>query len=490
METLDQSFSIAVFPFLKTSEPVRLGELVFRSTEDVEGLGPSQAAAVREVAGMLFLQDHLRIKAATYAIVPHIDLRRAPLETDQLENTQAVIAYLYASPHEIFGNAFLSTEHATIVVLSPDRGTSTLVRSLYNVIPEGAADLGPEDGHVDGFAGLYNFRHRFWVTSGSRIYGPLPHPVLNISQDLSREVGLIAAHDEHRHLLDLLRGPTSQVGASYLTAIRWYTSAHLASTDEFAAIVHLSIAFEALLGLPQGEKTDRLVDAISLLLGRIPRLDVWARQFYDARSQIVHEGRADVTRFAASSEFRGREGQLYQPLFSYGTQIFRLCLATLLVGRDLAERVGLERRFVTNQERYTKLCETLDDANLPPMERLAMAAETVRVIDEMQFVGEAGLKLETMIGAVRRASKLVLESDSQTEPQLRRAMSEVVNSDRTKDHFDELGTILALDEVLRNAVQPTEQLDLIRQLVKCVAGSTFMHYYWLKRAREGSHRPE
>lgn len=192
----------------------------------------------------------------------------------------------------------------------------------------------------------------------------------------------------------------------------------------------------------------------------------------------------------ASSKARGPEGQLYQPLFSYGAQIFRLCLATLLVGLDLAGRVGLERRFVTNQERYTTLCETLDDASLPPGERLAMAAETARVIDEMQFVGETGLKLETMIGAVRRASKLALESDTPMEPELRQAMSEVVNSERTKDHFDELGAILALDEVLPNAVQPEEPLDLIRKLARCVAGSTFMHYYWLKRSREDSGRPE
>jgi hypothetical protein len=52
----------------------------------------------------------------------------------------------------------------------------------------------------------------------------------------------------------------------------------------------LAVAFETLLRLPEFSKTDRLVDAISLLLGRTERLDEWAEQFYAARSQVVHEG--------------------------------------------------------------------------------------------------------------------------------------------------------------------------------------------------------
>ncbi len=66
----DADFSVAVFPFLKTSNPVRIGGYVFRSTEDVEGLRPGQARAIGEIAQMLFVQNDLRIKSASYAILP------------------------------------------------------------------------------------------------------------------------------------------------------------------------------------------------------------------------------------------------------------------------------------------------------------------------------------------------------------------------------------------------------------------------------------
>jgi hypothetical protein len=38
------------------------------------------------------------------------------------------------------------------------------------------------------------------------------------------------------------------------------------------ALLNLAVAFEALLKLPDSSKTERLVDAISLLLGRTERL--------------------------------------------------------------------------------------------------------------------------------------------------------------------------------------------------------------------------
>jgi hypothetical protein len=49
--------SFAVFPFLKTSEPIGLGSFAFRSTEDTTGLSDDDSAHLKEIAGMLFLQE-------------------------------------------------------------------------------------------------------------------------------------------------------------------------------------------------------------------------------------------------------------------------------------------------------------------------------------------------------------------------------------------------------------------------------------------------
>src|ERR1700678_2171411 len=57
--------AIAVFPFLKTTDPITLGAFTFRSTDDTTGLDAEDAAHVREIADMLYLQDDLRIQSAT-----------------------------------------------------------------------------------------------------------------------------------------------------------------------------------------------------------------------------------------------------------------------------------------------------------------------------------------------------------------------------------------------------------------------------------------
>jgi len=64
---------IAAFPFLKTSQPVRLGSFTFRSTDDIADLSTDDSAHVREISEMLFLQDHLRIRSATYAMLPALN---------------------------------------------------------------------------------------------------------------------------------------------------------------------------------------------------------------------------------------------------------------------------------------------------------------------------------------------------------------------------------------------------------------------------------
>ncbi len=130
---------------------------------------------------------------------------------------------------------------------------------------------------------------------------------------------------------------------------------------KFFNLVITTIAFEALLSLPIDEKTNRLTDAIPLLLGRTPRLDIWVRQFYNARSSIIHEGHTRQLRFVATDSKKISEEPLYRSLPSYGRQIFQLCLGTLLTGAELAESAGLEEQLITNQERFEKICMILKD---------------------------------------------------------------------------------------------------------------------------------
>ena len=82
MDPRDKTYSVVVFPFLKTSRPVRLGSLEFRSTANLDGLPEDQSASVTEITGMLFALGDQRIKRAPYAIVDRVDLGDAPAGLD------------------------------------------------------------------------------------------------------------------------------------------------------------------------------------------------------------------------------------------------------------------------------------------------------------------------------------------------------------------------------------------------------------------------
>jgi Apea-like HEPN len=483
-------YSVVVFPFLRTQEAVPIGELSFRSTEDTASLTAEQSESVNDIASMLFLRDNLRLRSASYAIVPYIDLDAQRPEIGYLADIQAVVAYCYASPRHSFGDLFLSSEHASLAIFSPGDVPVSLVQPDFNVETVGEAlALAPNEfGEVSGYSGLYNFRHHFWVSTGSRVYGPKPHMTLNYSQDLRLDLTReFSRRVDYQLLNDLLRRSGTATSERIFTAVRWFNAANDEASDEAASIVDLAIAFEALLRLPRGEKTDRLTDAIALLLGRIPRLEVWARQFYDARSQIVHEGQTHLLRFVASDSGRPTQGPLYQSLLSYGRQIFQLCLGALLVGAELADEAGLEQQLVTNEERFRKICILMADEQTAACERLVQAEAIVDTIERYRFVPESNLSLETIVGATQLAARTLLACDPRIEQELRDKLETLSTAARTDDEFERLDAVREVNDQLSDAPpKDSEHVEVVRRLVETAWGYVFMHHFWLRQSRSSS----
>ena len=126
-------------------------------------------------------------------------------------------------------------------------------------------------GKSKGILGCTISGTRFGSAKGSRLYGPKPHLTLNHSQDMCFDLAhMAAARVDYRLLIELLNNPDIQISSRVFTAVQWFNAANNKANDEAATIVNLSIAFESLLSLPISEKTDRLTDAISLLLGEFP----------------------------------------------------------------------------------------------------------------------------------------------------------------------------------------------------------------------------
>jgi hypothetical protein len=479
---------VAVFPYLKTSAPITLGGFTFRSTDDRTGLSEADADHVRDIADMLFLQDDFRIKSATYALLPPLDFTDPELSFRELEQLQAIVAYWYSAPHSTFGDPLLPFEQASLAIFSPEPVPIDLVRPEYqHVVATGPqVELHPDQRRrVPGYEGRYNFRHAFWVVRGSRLYPPIPHLGLNISQDLALDVRRLIATPQHQLLLDLLPAATTETALRVLTALTWYNRANSLSRDEESAIIDLAVAFETLLALPRDAKTDRFKDAVSLILGRIPRVDLWASQFYAARSDVAHEGRTERLHFIPTPHPKSADGPRYRSLLAYGRQIFQLCVSALLFGAHLGARAGLQDKLTTNQERFESICRTLDDDTLTVADRFAAIAEPVELANAYRFVGEPGLRVDTLLGTIQRAAKTLLLCSEPLDPALMQCVEELANAQRSADAYEVLRALQTLHEVkTAPPAPPRSPQAIMRLLTEIVWGYTFIQYFWLKEQRE------
>jgi hypothetical protein len=183
--------AIAVFPFLKTTSRIQLGSFSFRSTDDTSDLEKDDAAHVREIAEMLFLKDDLRVRSASYAMLPPLDLDKTDQSVLELERIQAIIAYCYSAPRHTFGDIFFHFEHASLAIFSPQPVATFLLRPDHHVSPAGELPALQVDewDRVSGYEGRYNFRNPFWVAKGSRLYPPVPHISMNDGQNLVGDLG-------------------------------------------------------------------------------------------------------------------------------------------------------------------------------------------------------------------------------------------------------------------------------------------------------------
>jgi len=254
-DTCEELFSIAVFPYLKTSGPVRFGPYLFRSTDDLEGLSKAQVTAVTEVTAMLYTQNNARVRSASYAVIPQIHVFGVFQIPEALKRVHSLVAYLYGTPNDQFGDPFLGYECATLLVLTPDRVSRFLIESEHHTILDEPIPIAWDNHFAPGYDGMLNFVEHFWVVKGSRIYPPVPHITLNISRDLAANCGEFLQGGTGYELVRLLTDDARHIGERLFTALSWYNATNRADVSESEALVNLAIAFESLLeaGIPQAE---------------------------------------------------------------------------------------------------------------------------------------------------------------------------------------------------------------------------------------------
>ena len=433
---------------------------------------------------MLFALGDQRIERASYAIVDRVELGNAPLGLDALGDIEAVVAYLYSGPRHEFNSLFLTPEHASIAVLTPNRVAAALVRLSYNVVDVDEQMIPKPDatGFVDGCDGLLGLRHHFWVIPGSRIYGTTPHPILNVSQDLASDLERArGARADYRLLLKLLKecNRGGDIGHRVFTAIRWFNRANSEHRDEAESFICLSVAFETLLRLPHDAKTCRFIDVVALLLGRAPRLEDWATQFYKARSRAVHEGIAGQVAFVPKK----KRATTYQSLLAYGREVFQLCLGTVLAGASLSSHADLAAKLISNSERFETASRILSDDSLPVAVRLEQLDLLAGAINRYRYVPDTGLTVPMMLGACRAAARVTLQSTADIGDGLRDALTTFAEAPRTYDFLEQLDALHALVNHLKGlrGKTPAGVQYAVITLLEDTWHYSFQHYFSIKR---------
>jgi hypothetical protein len=478
--------AIAVFPFLKTSDQITLGKFTFRSTDDTTELDTEDTAHVREIADMLYLHDDLRIRSAAYTMLPIVDLDKQEPAVSELERIQALVAFCYSHPHPTFGIPFLPFEHASLAIFSPEPVSIFMVRPEYHLEATGPErELKQDEWHrVAGYYGRYNFRHPFWVVKNSRVYPPVPSVGLNHSQDFAHDLGSCFQSPKYYLLPSLLIGPTNATADRVLRALRWFNRANTLHIDEDSAILDLSVAFETLLGLPRDAKTDRFVDAVSMLLGRVERLGTWAEQFYDARSDVAHEGETNRPHFAPQKKKGQTDAAPYESHLVYGRQIFQLCVGAVLFGASLSKDAQIAEKFITNEERLQLICMTLEDDTRPVRERFDAIAESVNLVDNFRFVGETGPLIKTLAGTAQIAARKLLQCNDTLDSALQASLEALANAPSSHDSYEALEALKHLVHLkIALAGDPRSPEWITRRMAEIVWHYCSMPYYWLLEQR-------
>jgi hypothetical protein len=169
-----------------------------------------------------------------------------------------------------------------------------------------------------------------------------------------------------------------------------------------------------------------------------------------ARSEVAHEGRVQDPYFYVPTDKRPRQPVgLSGSLMLYGRQIFQLCVGTLLVGIDLAERADLLEKFVSNNERYQKISDLLRTETGTPVEKLLSLEPTLRALQRYQFVVGGEVSRGTLISAMRYTAETLIASEQTFAEDLSDALARVNASKREDGEFILLATIKELVEAIQ-----------------------------------------
>jgi hypothetical protein len=198
---------------------------------------------------------------------------------------------------------------------------------------------------------------------------------------------------------------------------------------------------------------------------------------------VVHEGEVRDQYFYPGGSSKRQASGIFGSLMLNGRQIFQLCMSTVLVGIDLAERAKLRERFVSNNERFQKLCELLQSKAGTASERLLGLAPIIRALEHYRFVGSI-IDPGPQLTAARLASLALAECNDSLPEDLASALARCAASKRADGEFAQLAAIEALHAAFEKQQLLTPEARNTRDLIDLVWMNLFQRYFWLKNRNQ------
>lgn len=445
---------------------------------------------------MFFFQNHLRIKNLMHSCIEVRSDAEEQGAIARLLELRTLLAYIYTHVHPGSWDPFLRNEHASLYLFWPKKVSRYLIWGDHNVEPvprNRKIPSGDKWGEIDGYEGRLNGRTHIWVAKGSCIYPPSPRIWLNQGQDTYHDLHRLHSRGNETildYFLSEERDPALVGRIS--TALAWHNRSASSGIEDEESLIFLSIAFETLLNLEKGEAvTRRFKEAVKLLVGGFPRLDSWAAQFYQARSDIVHDGTRSELRFIAADlkgNCRWPSGQSYRPLVTYGYLIFRACVNAILAGVASVGRSRLPRLMKTNVERLRSICQTLDSSESDPEEKLVRIQQDAFDVETFRFEPEE-IEIALLVGAAKAAVKQYLKMEPSAEGPHSSALEAFVASERDSQFFCELAALRDLQDFVKaiqhqNPNREDAVASVVASLLDTVWHYTFMHYFAILREKD------
>jgi hypothetical protein len=481
--------SYIFFPYLKSSSRVKIGGIEFRPSTDLDGLDGADTGNVQEICKMLFLRNETRIALSTFTVLPIADRAKNLPDVKKLQKIRDFLGFIYAQPHKASNSLFFTSDHASMVILSTGQESIFLVEPNYNtlVVSNVVTNNFFENDDVPGLSGVFDFNYYFWVVPGCRIYPTSHEMYFNQGQDLSIDLGVLAGNKRFDYqqflaLLDL--EDDTAFSERVFTSLRWFNEATRNPGKYDLSMTSLAISIESLLGIKAAEKTDRIIDAIALLLGRPERLEEWVRQFYGERSSLVHEGHSVSQLFNLSNNKQRPE--YFGSMYLYGIRIYYLCLGTILAGYHLASEERLSDHFFSNEECYRDIIKIAKNKETPDEQIEKELAILINTVRWNSSVPDSSLEYKTLFSAVNAVSSYVLNKyDKSLLPDLAAELQEYIILYGQNKQLETLEVLNALfSRTQRGRPTSPEICGTLFDLIEEVWIKVSRMYLWLKYEKD------